>query len=107
TKEITINGKKYKVSNRSSEGNTLQYYYNTLTGQITFGGHYFTIYAQEDVEHDVILKTNQINFYGGNKNDKIDISNVGNNIYGRDGDDTITINASSSWVDGQNGNDTI
>ncbi|DAB25386.1 TPA: hypothetical protein CPT85_02505, partial [Candidatus Gastranaerophilales bacterium HUM_21] len=107
TKEITINGKKYKVTNTSTEGNTFQYYYNPLTDQITFGGHKFDIYAQEDVEHDVILKTNQINFYGGNKNDKIDISQVGNFIYGRDGDDTITINSSSSWVDGQNGNDTI
>ncbi|CDC20333.1 unknown [Clostridium sp. CAG:306] len=43
TKEITINGKKYKVTNTSTEGNTFQYYYNPLTDQITFGGILFNI----------------------------------------------------------------
>ena len=107
TKEITINGKKYKVTNTSTEGNTFQYYYNPLTDEITFGGHKFDIYAQEDVEHDIILRTNDVIFHGGSKNDKISIMQIGNDVYGLGGDDTIIVNGSSNWVSAGDGNDKI
>ena len=107
TKEITINGKKYKVTNIATEGNTFQYYYNPLTEQITFGGHRFNVYAEEDVEHDIILRTNDVIFHGGRKNDKISVMQIGNDIYGLGGDDTIIVNSTSNWVSAGDGNDKI
>ena len=110
-KTIVIGGKTYVVRNRYqySEENSFQYYYDNVSGKITFSGNGFLINAQSDVSHDVIIDGSYMNFYGGDKDDKIYIKNSSNRAEAGNGDDEITLasNCYSCSIYGQAGNDTL
>ncbi len=90
TQTVDIDGVSYEVQNRiSSHSTAMLYSKNPVTGELTLGGRYITIYGQKDVKHNVNVIGFVAYFYGG------------------DLDDTITLNAISSYIYGEGGNDTI
>ena len=107
TKEITINGKKYKITNNYNGTNAVQYYYNPLTDEITFSGSRLIIEGQDNTSHNVILKTIGSTFYGGSLDDTIKLEKAFNTVYAGSGDDTVTVNENNSTVLTGDGNDKI
>ena len=127
TKTLLIDGKEYKITNTLSTAN--QIYYSVVNGTIYFRrGEDFSIEAQKDVAHNVVIQSNRFTFYGGDLNDVIklngydgivyagagddeivvDSDNTNQKVYGEDGNDTITINRNfynGSIADGGNGDD--
>ena len=108
TKTVTFDGVQYEITNRNSTASDISFSKDE-NGQVTFWGSYFTIKAQKDVAHDILINGNYLNFYGGNLDDKIETTSgtFNNNIYGGAGDDTIISNSTNSRVSGEAGNDTI
>lgn len=108
TKTILIDGKEYKITNERTTEN--QIYYSVVDGSIHFRkGDYFSIEAQKDAEHNVVLWGNRCTFYGGDLADTILIRRSNTTVYGGAGDDNITVNADNGnqKVYGEDGNDTI
>lgn len=127
TKTVLIDGKEYKITNEITTEN--QIYYSIVDGAIHFrNGSNFSIEAQKDVAHNVVIQSNRFTFYGGDLNDVIklngyvgivyagsgddeivvDSDNTNQKVYGEDGNDTITINrnfCNGSIADGGNGDD--
>lgn len=106
-KEIIINGKTYKITNRTDRQSSLQYYYDPIQDQVIFGGTKLTINAQDDVEHNILSYVSNGYIYGGSKDDRITNMGSFSNIYGGDGNDTIINNATASSIYGDAGNDKL
>ncbi|MEI3269499.1 MAG: flagellin [Candidatus Gastranaerophilaceae bacterium] len=103
TKELTINGIKYTVTNN---GSARDFTYSIADdGQINFSSSTFTIKGELNKSHNVKMSANSI-FYGGNLADTIILANV-SRVYALGGDDNITINSGYSTVYGGDGNDTF
>ena len=128
TKTLTIDGISYKIKNRATTAQTFSYSKNQTTGEFKLICDNFEIYAQSDVEHNIVIagrynyvhggdlddkistinKASDNNIYGGKGNDTITIANGGgSNVYGEDGDDIIINNNYGYAISGGNGNDTI
>lgn len=124
TKTLKINGITYTVTGGTNNQVTVIAGLDKVTGQIVFSTtDTVHIYGQSDVAHNVRLDGYNLNFYGGDLDDKIEltalyctghggkgndyITAVGhNNIYGDDGDDTLIVQGASS-IYGGDGNDTL
>lgn len=103
TKELTINGIKYTVTNN---GSARDFTYSIADdGQINFSSSTFTIKGELNKSHNVKMSANSI-FYGGNLADTIILAKV-STVYALGGDDNITINSGYSTVYGGDGNDTF
>lgn len=126
SKNITINGIGYEITNNQYSARDLIYSVNSDTGQITFLSQNFTIKGQLDKQHNVVLKANYQTFIGGDLADTVTIkaevctvkAGGGNDtinnqfsnsiIFAEDGDDTIVSTGySSNYINGGNGNDNI
>ncbi len=111
TKEITIDGKKYTVTNNagsSSTGQTLTYKLNTTTKEITFNGDYFSIVADAGQEDNVILNGNHSSIDTGDLNDKIVIASGSDNTVNTGaGNNNLTVNGDKTTIQGGSGNDNI
>ena len=127
TKTITIDGVQYTVKNKLTTANDLSYSKDASTGELTLIGLRFEIRAQEDVAHNIVIKGNYNDFYGGSKDDILSdttggVDNIfyglgGNDsitmfssgrVYGGEGDDIISINGNSRPdIYGEGGNDTF
>ena len=88
TKNVTINGIDYEVTNEASDFRSLLYQISD-SGQILFMTDSFTIRGDKNKSHNVSLKARYITFYGGEKDDII-LANTNNYIYGLGGNDTIS-----------------
>ena len=95
TQNITINGISYSIKNNASDENVFLYSYNSITGEVSLGGRGFTVRGQTDISHNVNCY-GYFNFYGGDKNDTINIYAAGS-YYGQGGNDNLTTFTSSSW----------
>lgn len=130
TRTISINGIAYTVRSLQSDmpEHSLGYYYNSVTDEITLVGYNFEIVGEAGKKHNVKLIGQNLTFYGGNLDDKINIiSNHYGTVYGGAGDDYIEWNGyyscaihggagddeivlnsrNDSLVDGGDGNDII
>lgn len=110
TKTIVIDGVSYKITNDLSYSQTVTYIKNKTTGELTLMLNSFTVQAQDDVTHNLIINGKNNKIYGGAKNDTIKDYNsicVSNKFYGGDGDDSITARSNNTSVYGEEGNDTI
>lgn len=106
TKTLTIDGKEYIVTNTS--GAKSLNYKIASSGAIEFSSSEqssITIKGQSDKSHNVILKSNHMTFYGGDKSDNI-IGNTLSIIYAGGGDDVIT-SGSLCIIYAQSGNNLI
>lgn len=113
TKTITIDNITYEVTSRNSNSADLSYKKDESTGQVTFMGSSFTIHAQKDVQHNVLIQGRGLYFYGGDLDDYIEESsvNVGNSptnkLYGGAGNDTITVRQTGAQAYGEAGEDIL
>ncbi len=110
SKTINIDGVEYTITNRNARANSLSYSKDTVTGEITFLGGYFTITGQSDVEHNLIINGSYNYVYGGDLNDKIqdfNASSLSNRFYGQGGDDELTMTGQSGALYGGSGNDIL
>ncbi len=108
TKELTINGISYSVTNKSNVEASLIYSVDSVTGQVTFGSikGSWTIKGDENKAHNVILNNQNMSFYGGNLSDTIISKAINNYIYAYGGDNNITITG-YTFVQTGDGNNTI
>lgn len=107
TKTLTIDAKEYLIKNRSTTQQNL--YYSVAAGVIEFRAGSFDIKGQADVKHNVRLSSN-LNFTGGDLDDRIELIGSSNKIYGGEGNDEIILSSgflNSIYVYGEGGNDTI
>lgn len=108
SKEINIGGIKYTVTNDTNAQSLI--YKVSSDGIITFSKtgerkDRLTIRGEANKQHNVVLGTEYLNFYGGNLNDNIESKSAYCNIYGGDGDDTIISYYSNVYTG--SGNNTI
>lgn len=106
TKTITIAGKNYTITNKSSARDVI-YTVDEDTGEITFKTGYLKIVAQDGVEHKVKLNATYIDYYGGNLTDTVTVTHEACKVYSGNGDDYIYDNALHSQISTGNGNDYI
>ena len=122
---IEILGQVYTIKNRQTTSSILKFNYNETTGLMTFEGTYLNITSAAGQVNNVIVKGNNMYFYGSDENDTIEITGAnsmargqgGNDIikssgnyaysYGGAGDDIITVSGVSPYAYGEAGNDTI
>lgn len=133
TKNLTIHTNSgdytYSVQNRIAHEKTIHYYYDEVEDKITFAGEYVTIRGEADKQHNIDIYGSYNYFYGGDKNDEINVvagyynfiygqggndtlysygdKEYGTRFYGDDGEDTIIMNGSSGYIYGGSGEDTI
>lgn len=110
TQTITIDGVNYTVTNKLTTEQSLSYVKDTTTGQIEFRGSDFTIKAQTDVSHNLVINGSRNDVYGGNLADTIvTSSNTSdrNKFYGLKGDDILTIDSLYGTIYGEEGDDKI
>ena len=111
TRTITIDGVQYTVKNRLTTVNELTYSKDASSGVLTFQVDNFSITAQKDVAHNVVITGKSTYFTGGDLNDTITADGVVSSwitIYGGSGDDVLNLN-NGSYISafGEDGNDII
>lgn len=110
---FTIAGKTYTVKNQNESGtapamNSLRYFLNQNTGELTLEGSNLTITGENDKSHNLVIKGGSNTINGGNLDDKIMVQTGSDNtINGQDGHDTIITNTANNKIQGGKGNDNI
>lgn len=78
---INIGGKEYNVTNNGGANNSLVYRLSD-DGTVEFmKGAAFTIEAQKDVQHKVLINSTNTIFYSGDKSDNIEIKGQASTVY--------------------------
>ena len=108
TRTVTIDGVEYTLRNRDTAAATITWSKDTDTGEVTFNGNYFTITAQNDVSHNIVLNGDYLFYNAGDMGDKVVVTSNSRTayVYGGDGDDEVTSYGQINFY-GYGGNDTL
>ena len=102
TREILINGIKYKVTNTKNADNTLVYSMVGDTIKFTSGAG-IIVEGDKNSSHKVDIAASNMTYKSGDQNDIIKISAANITVFAGGGDDDITVDGYFATVYGERG----